>query len=476
MENLETQDIQGIIIKGYSNLPAADFLLLGIKDAVAVKKWIKNNIATITFGTDKPQETAMNLAFTFEGLKALGLDAATLDSFPMEMEDGMLTRHKQDYLGDYGTSDPAGWDWGGKKTAPVHVLAMLYGASEDIMNAWYAKQKAQLEANGFSEIKKLDTTVLPERKEHFGFQDGIAQPTIKGLDRKDSPQNTVAAGEFILGYKNEYDQYPIAPVVNPNLDKENLLSFSTAQPGLKDLGRNGSFLVFRQYKQDVVKFWKYMDEATRLEKEKCNEEEMIKLASKMVGRWPSGAPLAVSPEKDDTTKSNVDHFGYRHSDGEGLKCPYASHIRRTNPRDGQDMSEHASNEISKKHRILRRGRSYGTPVTNSMKPEDILKVSSVEGERGLHFICFNADIGRQFEFIQNAWVNNPKFEGLYDERDPVTGNHSHPGNTKMTGTFSVPKESGLRERYTDVPEFVNVKGGAYFFMPGIKALKYLASV
>ena len=476
MENIETQDIQGIILKGYSNLPAADFVLLGIKDAAAVKKWLKNNVSAITTGTQKPQETAMNLAFTFDGLKALGVDAKTMESFPMEMEDGMLTRHKQDYLGDYGTSDPAGWDWGGKKTPSIHVLAMLYSASETVMNAWYAKQKAELEANGFTEIKKLDTTVLPERKEHFGFQDGIAQPTIKGLGRSDSPQNTVATGEFILGYKNEYNQYPKSPVIDPKLDKENLLNAAPDQSDVKDLGRNGSFLVFRQYKQDVVKFWKYMDEATSKGANQNNEQEMIKLASKMVGRWPSGAPLVVSPDKDDTSKADVDHFGYRHTDASGSKCPFASHIRRTNPRDGMDMTEHASNEISKKHRILRRGRSYGDPVTKTMNPEDILKIKNVDGERGLHFICFNADIGRQFEFIQNAWVNNPKFSGLYDERDPITGNHSHPLNTKTTGTFSIPQESGLRDRYTNVPEFVNVKGGAYFFMPGIKGLKYLASV
>jgi Dyp-type peroxidase family len=474
MEKIETQDIQGIIVKGYANLPAADFLLVGIKDPTAVKKWLKNNVSQITTGLEKPAATAMNIAFTFEGLKVLGLNAATLDSFPMELEDGMITRHKQDYLGDYGSSDPAGWEWGGKKTEPIHALFMLYGANEPIMNAFYSKQKTALEANGFYEIKKLDTAILPQRKEHFGFQDGIAQPTIKGLGREDRPENTIAAGEFILGYKNEYDQYPKGPVVTA--DKENILAPAVEQQGLKDLGRNGSYLVFRQYKQDVIKFWHYMDKATRVENEKCNEQEMIKLASKMVGRWPSGAPITLCPEKDNVEKANTDNFGYRHTDNEGLKCPYASHIRRSNPRDSQDTTKKASIEVSNKHRILRRGRSYGEPLTNSMKPEDILKVTNAEGERGLHFICFNADIGRQFEFIQNAWVNNPKFEGLYDERDPITGNHSHPANAKMTGTFGVPQPSGLRDRYTDVPEFVNVKGGAYFFMPGIKALTYLSTL
>jgi Dyp-type peroxidase family len=195
-----------------------------------------------------------------------------------------------------------------------------------------------------------------------------------------------------------------------------------------------------------------------------------------VGRWPSGAPMTLTPDKDDASLANADSFGYRHTDSEGLKCPYASHVRRSNPRDGQDMTEAVSINVSKKHRILRRGRSYGTPVADSMNPSDILKVSNVEGERGLHFLCFNADIGKQFEFIQNAWINNPKFEGLHDERDPITGNHSHPLNKKTTGTFSVPQPSGLRDRYTNVPEFVTVKGGAYFFMPSITALKFLSTL
>ena len=140
-----------------------------------------------------------------------------------------------------------------------------------------------------------------------------------------------------------------------------------------------------------------------------------------------------------------------------------------------DMNIKASVEIANKHRILRRGRSYGKPVCKSLNPVDILSSEDFEGERGLHFICFNTDISRQFEFIQNAWVNNPKLSNLYNERDPIIGNNHHPEDENKTGVFSMPM-SGLRKRYTDVPEFVTVKGGAYFFMPGLKALTYLSSI
>jgi Dyp-type peroxidase family len=459
MEKLETGDIQGIIVRGYSELPSAVFLLIGIKEHQAAKHWLKKIVPEITTGTQKPTIGAVNIALTLEGLKTLGLNETALDSFPMELQDGMTTKHKQQFLGDYGTSDPANWEWGRKDEEPIHLLLMLYAVNDQELQKQYTTYRQQLENNGLKEIKKLDTATLLERKEHFGFHDGISQPVIRGLSKEEVAGNTLNAGEFILGYKNEYDQYPESPVDNAK----------------RDLGKNGSYLVFRQLKQDVDLFWKYMHDATCFPDGKCNAPEMIKLASKMTGRWPSGAPLVLCPDKDDPAFKDADNFAYRHSDSGALKCPVSSHIRRTNPRDSLEGTSRKSIEVTNKHRILRRGRSYGEPVAPSLNPEDIIKANVAAGERGLHFICFNADIGRQFEFIQNNWVNNPKFEELYDERDPITGNHSHPENVKHTGTFTI-KQEQLRKRLTDVPEFISVKGGAYFFMPGIKALMAIASI
>ncbi len=126
MEKLETNDIQGIIVRGYSELPAAAFLLIGIKEREAAKRWIKKIAPEITTGIEKPTNNAINIAFTLEGLKILGLNETALDSFPMELQDGMITKHKQQFLGDYGTSAPAHWEWGGKDKAPVHLLLMLH--------------------------------------------------------------------------------------------------------------------------------------------------------------------------------------------------------------------------------------------------------------------------------------------------------------------------------------------------------------
>ena len=126
-------------------------------------------------------------------------------------------------------------------------------------------------------------------------------------------------------------------------------------------------------------------------------------------------------------------------------------------------------EVGKRHRILRRGREYGKPVN----PEDLFNTNVPVGEepdRGLHFLCFCANIARQFEFIQHTWVNNANFNGLYDDTDPLLGVHS-----PNRGTFTLQADP-VRKRVTGLLRFVSVLGGAYFFMPGISAVRYLASL
>lgn len=471
---LEINDIQGLVIRGYSNLPAADFLILSITDGAAAKKWLADIQKDITAGHQKPKDIAVHIAFSFEGLKQLGLDRAALNSFPMELEDGMTTRHKQQFLGDFGNSAPDNWEWGGRSNEPVHILLMIYAKDAETLDARTQAYLAQVPQSGLKLLTHLGTTVLYERKEHFGFRDGISQPTIKGLSRSDSDENCVEPGEFILGYKNGYDQFTPSPYVAPAADPKNLLPKSSVN-GMRDLGKNGTYIVFRQMKQDVSLFWKYMDKATQNTDGSTNEPAMIKLAAQMVGRWPNGTPIVVCPDGERPHMEDDNNFDFRNSDPHGLKCPFASHIRRSNPKDSLDTDRKTSISVSNKHRILRRGRSYGPPIAETLKPIDCLNATKCDDDRGLHFICLGADIGRQFEFVQNAWINNPKFNGLYEERDAITGNHHNPQDPRTTGTFAV-QHPGLRVRYTDIPEFVTIRGGAYFFMPGIKALQYLSSL
>jgi Dyp-type peroxidase family len=456
-EQLELNDIQGIIIRGYSKLRAAHFLLLSVKDSAGAKQWLSLIQKDITPGDRSPEDSATHIAFTFEGLKALGLQPNTLNSFPLEFEDGMTTPHKQFFLGDFAQSAPERWDWGGPHTPAVHILLMLYAKDAGLLDANLNAIRLDFDRMGIQEVRLLETTVLYDRKEHFGFHDGISQPTIKGLKRKDNDENCIEAGEFILGYKNEYGQYTPRP-----------------QSSDHDLGMNGSYIAFRQLQQDVPLFWKFMAGATQQIDGTWDENAMIKLASQMVGRWPDGTPLVLSPDKDGG-KPEANAFDYRRSDPDGLKCPFAAHIRRSNPKDSLDTDRATSIAIAGKHRILRRGRSYGPPLTAKLKPLDCLHAAETTIERGLHFMSINADIGRQFEFLQNGWVYNQKFNGLYEERDPLIANHHNPQDEKTTGTFRIPRE-GLRTRITDLPEFVQVKGGAYFFIPGLRALSFLANV
>jgi Dyp-type peroxidase family len=227
--------------------------------------------------------------------------------------------------------------------------------------------------------------------------------------------------------------------------------------------------VLRQLRQDVAGFWRYVDRESRRADGSSDPQARLWLASKLVGRWPSGAPLATSPAHDDPRLAEWNDFGYGLTDRHGLSCPLGAHVRRANPRDSLDPEPGTdrSVEINRRHRILRRGRKYGAGLTidSVFNPDQ----ADDETERGLHFIGLCANLQRQFEFIQHTWINNPKFDGLYDDVDPLVG-------TRPTGGCFTIQAQPIRRRLRDLPQFVTVRGGGYFFLPGIRALRYLASL
>lgn len=481
MDTLDLKDIQGIIVYGYGKLAAACFVLLQIANAGAAKNWLSKLADTITTAQTNPsqsgQQTCLNIAFTQDGLKALGLDEQTLGMFSNEFQEGMtLTEHRQRILGDLAESAPEYWEWGGPNTPTVHMLLMLYASDEAMLNDFYDAQAKDFESGGVKQIDRLSTNRLPKRREHFGFRDDIADPAIAGTDKKDTPENTINAGEFILGYPNGYGQYTGRPTVKAERDKNGLLPIDPTGSGDRDLGRNGSYLVFRQLSQDVRLFWQHLDELAKNPDGSSNPEARLKLASKIVGRWPSGAPLVESPTADNPELSDKNDFLYHKTDPYGFKCPFGAHVRRVNPRDSLEPEPGSKESLDtvNRHRLLRRGRTYGKPIAESMEPEDILNAEDPDGKRGIHFICFNANISRQFEFIQHTWVNNPKFNELYSDDDPLIGDRSqeHEGGS---GTFTE-QATPVRKRVTGLPRFVQVRGGGYFFMPGINAVRFLASL
>jgi deferrochelatase/peroxidase EfeB len=185
----------------------------------------------------------------------------------------------------------------------------------------------------------------------------------------------------------------------------------------------------------------------------------------------------VTPDRDDPKLATSD-FMFHADDREGLRCPVGAHIRRTNPRDMLDPAPgtEESTAVNKRHRLLRRGRTYGPSLVASMDPGEMLANGDDGVERGLHFICLAANIARQFEFIQASWVNNPQFGGLLDDVDPLIGRRgrfTHPDPNGATASFTVP-DLPARCRVHNLPDFVTIRGGAYFFMPSLSAIRYLA--
>jgi Dyp-type peroxidase family len=470
-KTLELADIQGIVVRGYGKLRAAAFVLLEVTDAEAARRWLGSLADEVMDSRERPEEACVNLAMTHAGLAALGLSPAALGSFALEFRQGMAgaNEHRSRILGDVGDNAPEHWRWGGPSTEAVHVALLLYALDEEKLAAYYQGHEARFAAGGVAVVQKLDTVYIG-RNEHFGFRDGIGQPVIAGY-KEGSEGNSINPGEFLLGYENEYGALPPSPIVDAASDPHDVLPPAPGGEG-KDLGKNGSYLVFRQLSQDVQAFWRFADRHA-----KGDPAERVRLASKMVGRWPGGAPMALSPDQDDPSLSDSDDFLYYPHDAHGYNCPIGSHVRRTNPRDSLEPNpgSQESLKVGKRHRIIRRGRAYGPPVAESMDPDEILEQDAGDAERGLHFLCFNTNITRQFEFIQFTWSNSKKFDGLYNDADPLIGEHNPEQKEGVTGDFNV-QARPVRQRLTGLTRFVNVKGGGYFFLPGKTAIRYLASL
>ena len=464
---LELDDIQGLLARGYGNLKAARFLLLGINEAAGARRWLAGIADRLTPAARRPERVAVNVAFTAEGLARLGLASDAIRAFSFEFRDGMTSSHRSRVLGDLEDNVPERWAWGGPSTGRIDVLLLLYARTADELEVLIADVNRG--RAGVSEVATLSTVSLTDR-EHFGFHDGVSQPAIEGLGRADSPSNTIRAGEFILGYPNEYGLLADSPTLDRSADPSGLLPSGPRGDGGADLGRNGSYLVVRQLAQDVPGFWSFVTRAAAALGRDGNDGNPMELAAKMMGRWPSGAPLVSSPDRDDPELGDFNDFAYHHLDPHGHRCPRGSHVRRAHPRDSLDPDPGSDKSIAigKRHRILRRGRQFGSWVSPLAGAGD--RGADDDEERGLYFMCLNANLARQFEFVQHTWVNNSKFDGLYDDADPVVATRSESGRS-----FSLPA-APVRRRVTGVPTFVTVRGGAYFFLPGIRAVRYLASL
>ena len=376
----------------------------------------------------------VTVAFTWNGLRALGVDDAALATFPDEFRQGMAARAA--ILGDTGANHPDHWV-GGLASPDLHAIVILF--ARNVAERERCVREHQEYATQFPGVEALSTLDLEATPpfdyahDHFGYRDRMSQPEIEGMGITPTPGSghALQPGEFFLGYRDENGD--VGPLPEPEI-----------------LAKNGSYIAYRRLEEHVGAFRDFL----RQHGNTPEEQELI--AAKLMGRWRSGAPLVLAPTKDDPAlgadPQRNNNFDYGKMDPHGYAVPLGSHIRRMNPRDT------AAN--MNRRRIIRRGGTYGPPLPEST-PEDGV-------ERGIAAFVGCASLIRQFEFAQNVWANDPRFHELGNERDPFVGTQD--GSFDMT----IPKRP-IRKKIKGLPAFTTVKGGAYFFLPGIRALRFLAA-
>ena len=435
---LELDDIQHFLLTRPRAM-AARYGFLTFRNPAEGRAWLAGIIAKVGTGKTVAAGAAVDarwvtVAFTWNGLRALGVGEASLSTFPEEFRQGMAAR--AEILGDTGANHPDHW-LGGLASPDLHAIVILF--ARDVAERQRCVQEHQKYASRFPGVEALSTLDLEATPpleyahDHFGYHDRLSQPVVEGTGEVPTPGSgaPLKPGEFFLGYP---DEAGVTQLFEPEV-----------------LSRNGSFLAYRRMQEHVGTFRQF------LQQHGSTPEEQELIAAKLMGRWRSGAPLVLSPHKDDPDlgadpRRNND-FNYAKMDPYGYAVPLGSHIRRMNPRDT------AAN--MNRRRMIRRGGTYGPPLSEGA-PEDGV-------ERGIAAFIGCASLVRQFEFAQNVWANDKNFHELSNERDPIMGNQDG------TLEYKIPKRP-IRKRIVGLPAFTTVRGGAYFFLPGIEALRYLAAL
>lgn len=525
---MDEYDIQGNILSPYSRapFPRARYLLFCIEDVQEGRLFLRHLMEYVTSGgpwaagsvRSRRPEVTTNLALSYGGLRALGVPEASLLTFPEEFVMGMEAR--KDILGDDGPSSPEHWDPVWRQRDKIHLLVMINGPAapaqgRDPLQVHYdevvsllrklPRRKVSLlsghrapegqELLPYQAASALFEDGKPSPKEHFGYVDGLSNPVFRGdgshpdnvigggkvvSPHQYSPKRSwerLEPGEFLLGHKDEAAELPIAP-----------------KPAL--LGNNGTFLVFRKLHQNVASFRRFL--SAMGDKFPGGPEA---LAAKFAGRWRNGAPLttfpteaeanalaeqwnqarvdmeeSTTPEARKAAKVRFGEFqrqmiGFDYSqDLEGGACPLGAHTRRVNPRGALEFGQLGAFEtpsaLTNRRRILRRGLPYGLSGPETADSD----------EHGIIFMVINASIKRQFEFVQQQWINYGNDFRLANEKDALLGNHGVDDQQRPTGEMSIPANSRSSSApffCGGIPRLVETRGGEYFFVPSMTALRML---
>ncbi len=512
---LDLLDIQGNVIKPYGRFgyPVARYVFFNVSESAAGRAFLgavtRRVTTAVTWGEGpnraKQPDWTVNVALSFQGLKELGVPMASLLDFSPEFAAGMKARC--DILGDNGPSAPEVWDpiWQENRRTrekDVHLFVQLNARLPALLEegyrwlqelaAQFADGVTQLGGNrgpdgsilGYQDVKVVMENGQPTSKEHFGYTDGIGDPAFEGLPENaqyvkgrgkqmaDGSWAPLATGEFLLGHIDEAMEYPPAP-----------------KPVL--LSRNGTYMVYRKLHENVATFDAYLDEHG---KKYPGGKEL--LAAKFAGRWrDNGAPLTQAPDAKskaqwdaDFAKANEDQRDDMLSnwtyddDMSGPKCPFSAHIRRINPRASLQMIHNpgdapGSLSISKdafdtpgaltnRRRVLRRGLPYGDATDRSRD----------DGDHGIIIMMLNADINRQYEFVQQQWINYGNDFRAGNDKDILLGNHSADDRFPSKAVLQVDPESDEVPYFlSNLPRMVETRGGEYFFVPSLTALRMVAN-
>jgi len=455
--NLDLNDIQGNILRGYRVARARHFAL-ALTDSAGARSFINGLVGgdeslspQITTAADWQERPAyfLNIGFTWNGLQALGLPAATLEQFPEAFREGPGQKQRASELGDTEQSAPENWILG-NPAVPVHMLLSLYtdGHQQQQLELQTGRLRQLFAAHGLQELSYHDASALPDNQVHFGYRDSIAQPRIAGASCPHTAdmQPAASAGEFLLGkdYVNQYSGNFIGDL----------------PPALCD---NASYAALRMLKQDVRAF----DTLIKQSGQRHNLDPEL-VAAKLMGRWRDGSPLtrcpeAPAPQMPDRQLNDFDYAPTaRHptyyDDAEGLRCPVGAHIRRLNPRGALVTGKPYS------RRIIRRGMPYG-PAFDPAQADDGI-------ERGLLGLFICGDLAMQYEFLMRTWVNQDiQTRGLRNTRDPILGAQPAEG-----GQFVIRTGDSRDPIELSVPRLVSTRGSLYLLIPGIAGLRHLGSL
>ncbi len=435
---VDLDDIQATVLRYRPEPYYGTHVMLRVGDVRAGREFLRNLTPHVDSAADwwQTDEPWIAVAITYSGLVALGVPEESLQSFPEAFRVGMAAR--ADQLLDCGVNDPEQWEpeFG---SGAIHIGVSVFSDSEETWRRTMDTARRHYEGTPWPDGARVrkDFGAQPGDLNPLGYRDSIGQPAIEGSGRRAAarPGTAIKAGEFILGYPGEAG----VPLPAP-------------QPDV--LGRNGTYVGLRKFQSRVGAFNRFLQANAR------TDDERELLAAKLVGRWRSGAPLTLAPDRDDPALGadplRNNDFTYA-ADPDGRQVPLGAHMRRMNPRDTK-MALLADVNI---HRIIRRSTTYGAPYDpNALSQQDD------ETPHGLHFIFISAKAMATMEFLQQEWINNGNFMSLGEERDPNVGLQEE------GATFTIPKEP-VRRHIHGIETFNVLRGGEYFFMPSLTALRWL---